>query len=355
MKKIYFTVGPSQIYPNLPIYIKMVLKENILSISHRGTDFKELFEDTVICLKKLLNIPNNYQIFFVSSALEAMERTIQGCVEKTSFHIITGSFGKAWANYAQNLGKEVLKHEVKINEESSISNVAIPDEAELICITQNDTSTGFWVSPEEIYKLKKKYPEKMIAIDVVSSVPYVNIDYKYIDIAFFSVQKGFGLPAGLGVMIINPKILEKTEKLLKKNLTVGSYHNLKILSEKAKEFQTPETPNVLNIYLLNKVARDMLKTGIRKIRKETDQKAKMIYSFFDKHKKYQPFIKNTQLRSPTTPVIDVSNESEKLRKKIAKHGFIIGAGYGIHKLNQIRIANFQAHKLKVIKSVLKLI
>src|SRR3989338_7269601 len=248
MKKIYFTVGPSQVYPTLYKHLNQALKINIPSLNHRGADFKELFKQTTNNLKTLLNIPESYQIFFVSSALEAMEITIMGLTEKTSFHIITGSFGKAWANFAAELGKNVLKSDLLYSK--------IPKETELICITQNDTSTGFWIPMEDIYNLKKKYPEKLIAIDIVSSIPYVDIDYKYIDVAFFSVQKGFGLPAGLGIMIVSPKALEKTERL---------------------------------------------------------------------------------------------------RKKLAKKGFIIGAGYGDNKLNHLRIANFPSHTLKNVIEMLKYI
>lgn len=340
MHKIYFTVGPSQVYPTLYKHLNQAVREDILSLSHRGEDFKNLFKETVENLKKLLNIPANYQIFFVSSALEAMERTILGCVEKHSFHLITGSFGKAWANYASQLGKQVIRSE---------------ELAELICITQNDTSTGVWTDPKQIRKLKLEYPDKLIAADVVSSIPYVKLDYKYVDIAFFSVQKGFGLPAGLGIMLVSPKALEKTDWLIKKGEIAGSYHSLKNLSEKAKDLQTPETPNVLNIYLLNKVIRDMLKVGLRKIRKETDIKAKTLYNFFDNHKKYEPFIKNPKFRSPTTLVIDVKGESEIIRKRLAKKGFIVGAGYDENKHNHIRIANFPAHRLKDVYQMLKCI
>lgn len=353
MKKIYFTVGPSQIFPTVPKHLLRAIKHDIPSLSHRGAEFKEIFKNTTGGLKKLLNIPADFQIFFVSSALECMERIIQGTCQKTSFHIITGSFGKAWANYAKDLGKNAITFIVDNKDPVKISNIEVPKEAEIICITQNDTSTGFWIPISEIVKLKKKYQEKLLAIDVVSSVPYVDIDFKYVDIAFFSVQKGFGLPAGLGVLIVNPKVLQKTQQLLDQKKMIGSYHSLKNLSEKAMIFQTPETPNVLNIYLLNQVLQDMLKTGIGKIRKATEVKANTLYSFFENHQEFEAFIKHRQFRSPTTIVIDVKGQSETIRKRLAKKGFVLGAGYGDNKVNHLRIANFPAHQLKDIKSMLR--
>lgn len=354
MKKIYFTVGPSQVYPTLYKHIKTALKENIPSLSHRGKEFKNLFHDTSEGLKKLLSIPKDHQIFFASSALECMERTIEGCVEKNSYHIISGSFGKAWANYAGQLGKKVTSFEIDPST-NTLSNINVPQNTELICVTQNDTSTGFWIPIEEIYILKNKNPKALIALDVVSSIPYVDIDFTKIDVTFFSVQKGFGLPAGLAVMIVSPRALQKVETLIKKGVSIGSYHSLKNLSEKAAQLQTPETPNVLNIYLLNKVLQDMLKIGLTKIRKEIYEKGKVLYKFFEDHKKYSAFVKNPRFRSPTTLVFDVKGESESLRKNLASKGFIVGAGYGDNKLNHIRVANFPSHNLKDVRKMLKYI
>ncbi len=353
MVKKYFTVGPSQIYPKLPMILNNAVKQDILSLSHRGSEFKKIYGQTSDRLKLLLRIPKDYQVLFVSSALEAMERTIQGLVEKRSFHLITGAFGKSWAKIAIQLGKEVETLEVDPNIEVKIDEIKIPKNSELICITQNETSLGVYLPEKKIEELRKKNPGKILAVDIVSSVPYVNLNFKYIDVAFFSVQKGFGLPAGLGVIIISPRALEKIEELFKKGLNTGSYHSLKNLFSKALEFQTPETPNVLTIYLLNEVLKDMLKIGIKKIRQQTDKKAAVLYNFFENHKNYSPFIKIKKFQSKTTLVIDVNGNSEKLRKKLSKKGFVIASGYGDNKQNHIRIANFPTQTLKDIRKMLK--
>ena len=94
MKKIFFTPGPSQLYPTVISHIKNALKKNIMSISHRGKRFEELYETCASGIKKLLNIPQDYHIFFVASGTEAMERSIQNCVLKYSFHFVNGSFSK---------------------------------------------------------------------------------------------------------------------------------------------------------------------------------------------------------------------------------------------------------------------
>src|SRR3989338_2507872 len=179
LKKIYFTVGPSQTYPTLPKHFVSALKEDIPSLNHRGAEFKKLYADTVSNLRNILAIPKTHQVFFVSSALEGMERTIQGVVEKNSFHLISGSFGASWMKIAEQLGKKttsvILSEAKNINKISSKGTsfseaaatspsarndvlVAVPKEAEVICITQNDTSTGIFIPEKEITELKKQNP-----------------------------------------------------------------------------------------------------------------------------------------------------------------------------------------------------
>lgn len=347
MRKIYFTVGPSQSFPTLSKHVSAAVKDEIPSLNHRGKEFKNLFGDTVAKLGKLLKIPSTHQVFFVSSALESMERSVQSTVEISSYHVITGSFGKSWMQIAEQLGKNVYKAPGV-----DVGHLIVPKDVELICITHNDTSTGIEIPMSDIYTLKRKYPKKLIALDIVSSVPYVDIDFSLIDIAFFSVQKGFGLPAGLGVLIVGDKALEKTNQLYKKGISIGSFHSFKNLSEKAVDNQTPETPNVFNIYLFNKVLTDMLKQGIQNIRTETLKKAGIMYDFFDGHKTYTPAVSELDLRSKTTLVINTAGDTAKIRKLLSQKGFEIGAGYGEHKEDQMRIANFPSHSVSEVKKLL---
>lgn len=352
MKKVFFTVGPSQTYPTFERHMHTALKDQIGSISHRGSQFKDIYKNVDQKLKRLLGIPESFSIYFVGSSLESMERIIQNTVLKSSFHLISGSFGKRWHKTAVELGKKAFAQETQDGEGFDFGSLKIPRECELVCITQNDTSTGVWIPMQEIHYLKSRYPDMLFALDLVSSAPIPEIEFSKIDMVFFSVQKGFGLPAGLGVLAVSPGSVKKAEDIQKRGVSTGSYHNFLTLDKAYSNFQTPETPNVLNIYLLDKILDDMLKKGIEKIRKETDEKAKLIYEFFDSHKKYEPFVKYKPIRSKTSLVIDVKGESGKIREKLTKKGIEVGSGYGARKEGQIRIANFPQHSLKQVEGLL---
>lgn len=349
MKQIFFTPGPSQLYPTMADHIRYALKENIPSISHRSDQFKTIYKETTQSLKKLLDIPENYYVVFVSSGTEAMERIIQNLVEEKSFHFVNGSFSKKWFEIALELGKDVIKNEVGFGKGfTKIPEIA--KDNELICFTQNETSNGVWTDPEFIYQVKKQYPDILFAVDIVSSAPIVDLDYTKLDAVFFSVQKNFGMPAGLGVIIISPKALKKAKHLQKKKINIGTYHNFPTLVDWANKNQTPETPNVLGIYLFGKIVEDLLNRGIKDIRKETQEKAKKIYEFLENHEKYKPFVEK-QFRSQTVIVAEVENAKE-VQSHLQLDNLIVGSGYGHFKEKQIRIANFPSLKMKDIERLL---
>jgi len=207
MGNIFFTPGPSQLYPTVKKHLLYALRENIPSISHRGQRFQEIYEGTVSGLRQLLNIPDSHRVYFLTSGTEAMERCVENCVEKESFHLVNGSFSKRFYNTALELRKKSQIHEVAPGAGFALSDITISKHTELICVTQNETSTGVQVPMSDVYRLKKQYPDKLIALDIVSSAPYVNVDFKKVDLVFFSVQKGFGF----GSYYCEPRCIRKSK------------------------------------------------------------------------------------------------------------------------------------------------
>ena len=343
MKNIYFTVGPSQIYPGITDEISVAVKKEILSLSHRSPEFHKLFDDVCEKLRSILDIPSTHEIFFINSGTEGMERVIENCVEKTSCHVITGSFGNRFYQSAIELNKAPLKIEAKWGNGVELKSKDIPHNVELVALTHNDTSSGVCLDMKSVYDLKKNRKDVLIALDTVSSVPSVPLDFSLLDCVFFSVQKGFGLPAGLGVLIVSPQALAKSFSLQKKEISIGTFHNFPTLKASADKSETPETPNVLDLYLFDKVLDLLLEKGIESIRNTTQQRAQALYDFFEKSDLFQPVVKDPTVRSVTTLVIEVKGGSTNLLKEAEKQGLIIGAGYGKFADTQIRVGNFPAH------------
>lgn len=339
--EINFTPGPSQLYFTVEDHMRKAFRDGIPSLSHRSKDFEYIFKEATDGLRNLLNIPSHYHIVFTSSATEIWERIIQNLVEDHSHHFVNGAFSKRFFEIAIQLGKKSTQTEVTLGEGFKKTNT-IPT-CELLALTHNETSTGVSLPKEVIESFKNKYPNTLIAVDAVSSLPYPDFDYSHVDSVFFSVQKGFGLPAGLGVWMVNDHCITKAEALISKGISVGSYHTLPSLISYAQKNQTPETPNVLGIYLLSKVVQDMLRRGIQAIRKETEYKAAILYHALNKHQLLKPFILDESIQSKTVIVGQSGEHTANLTKYLQSKGIQPGEGYGKGRKQQVRFANFPAH------------
>lgn len=339
--KTNFTPGPSQLYFTVEGHVKQAFREGIPSLSHRSKQFEAISSQATQGVKQLLGIPAEFHVFFTGSATEIWERSIQNLVAQHSCHFVNGAFSKRYFEIAQQLGKTAIKKESPLG--NGFIDTSIGVETELIAFTHNETSTGVSLPLSFIHGFRELYPQSLIAVDAVSSLPYPAFDFTKIDSLFFSVQKGFGLPAGLGVWIVNDKCIGKAESLLANGVSIGSYHNLPTLLANAKKNQTPETPNVLGIYLLAKVVEDFLIRGITTIRKETEYKAAILYNLLDSHQLLKAFVADKTSRSQTVIVADCGTHVERVTKALLEKGMTPGDGYGELKKSQLRFANFPTH------------
>lgn len=351
-KKKFFTAGPAELYPKYNEFLEEFVNLQLGSLSHRSSSFIEVYNFTQKQLKLLMNIPDEHQIMFLGSASEIWEKSIQSLVEFETFHLINGSFSDKYYKYAQALNKKAEKYEKPLGQGFRYSEIEVPEYAEMICITQNETSTGVQMREPDIQKLKRSHASKLFSVDMVSSAPIPDLDFNIIDSAFFSVQKNFGMPAGLGVWIANEKCMEKALVLKNKNINRAAHHDLPTLWNYAQKNQTPSTPNVMGIYTLGKIAEDMNKAGIDSLRKTNASNAKLIYDYFEKKDGYSLFVEDPDLRSKTVAVINTPTDSGSIINQLEQKGFIIGSGYGANKHSQIRISNFISNSKEDIQELL---
>ncbi|MEX2234077.1 MAG: aminotransferase class V-fold PLP-dependent enzyme, partial [Cyclobacteriaceae bacterium] len=324
---VNFTPGPSQLYFTVADHAREAFKEGIPSISHRSKQFEQISKETTDGLREFLQLPAEYHIFFTGSATEIWERIFQNLVEETSFHLVNGSFSKRFQEIGLQLNKTPKKIEAPAGQGFE-NDLSVPSDSELIAVTHNETSTGVSLPLELIHTLKEKNPRALLAVDAVSSLPYPAFNFNVVDSLFFSVQKGFGLPAGLGVWMVNEECVAKAESLASKKISTGSYHNIATLMTHANKNQTPETPNVLAIYLLGKVVGDFLRRGVDNIRKETEYKAAVLYHALEKHAQISAFVKNKKFQSKTVIIADCQEHTEKLSAFLSSKGLHAGDGYG---------------------------
>jgi phosphoserine aminotransferase len=334
---ISFYPGPSKLYPEVAGLLQKACNEGVLSINHRSKEFIALSKSTIQLLKEKLNIPADYSIFYTSSATECWEIISQSLVKKQSFHIYNGAFGEKWHEYSRKINLDSRGLEFPLEGDPEVNGLKLFKETEILCLTQNETSNGTYIRHEIIEAYQRRFPELLLAIDATSSLGGTDLNIAGADVWFASVQKCFGLPAGMALLICSPKAMKRAAQINDKR----RYNSLLLMQEKMKDWQTTHTPNVLDIYLLKNILENL--PAIDKISKATHKKALGWYSFFEGHKNINPLINNKGLRSET--VICVKGEENVIREikeNSKKAGFLLGNGYGKWAKNTFRIANFPA-------------
>lgn len=319
---ITFYPGPSKVYPQVADYAVDAVRQGIVSLNHRSAGFMDIVKETIRLLHEKLAIPADYHIAFVSSATECWEIVAQSLTETASLHPHSGAFGKKWAEYAY-----------RIKPPTSLS------EADVLCIVQNETSNGTQVSMETLGQFRRDFTG-LIAVDAVSSMAGIGLDWSLADVWFASVQKCFGLPAGLAVLIYSPAALKRAEAIGENS----HYNSLLFIHENFSKFQTPYTPNGLGIYLLMRVLQQV--PPVAEVANVIKHRAANWYAFFENELARSPFrVLNQEpsVRSDTVIAVEGTESDIKAIKAAAlQAGIMLGNGYGDWKTTTFRIANFPA-------------
>jgi phosphoserine aminotransferase len=251
--------------------------------------------------------------------------------------LYSGSFGKKWLEYAQYILPATQGQKLGANESLPVDQLQLGSDVDLIAVTQNETANASQVPMSVLKALGQRYPEKMIAVDTTSSMGGIALDFSLADVWYASVQKCFGLPAGLGILLLSGKAKEKVARKGEK----GRYNSLSFMLENASSYQTHYTPNVLGIYLLNRVLQAM--EPIAKVDGRLRQRMAVLEQAIESSPVFHLLVDNPATRSTTVAAIAASDQVISAVKKAAElEGIQLGGGYGPLKTSSFRVANFPA-------------
>ena len=343
MKPVVLAPGPTKVHPEMAQWLQDAVDDGAVWQSHRSPWFLEMFEDVRNRLRSLLSIPDTHTILFMNSSNEAWERAIQCLTTNETFHTVGGEFAMRWHEYAGQLGRKNVEWRYTHEFDGNFGEIEVPESAEAICITNNETSIGLWTPEEQIHQLARRYPDKMFMVDVVSSMPHCQLDWSLVDVAMWSIQKGFHCIAGLSVVVVSERALEKSRQL-EKTQSIGSFHAFSRVAEFAAKNMTAETPNVLAIYILQKAVAKYQAIGLDALRKGLSERAASFYSALE-DTSFGCLVKEKAYRSPTLFAVNSGSlNADELRTKWSKElNLWTGACYGPLKANNFRVGNFPMH------------
>jgi aspartate aminotransferase-like enzyme len=129
--------------------------------------------------------------------------------------MVGGAFARRWSSIGKAFGLAVHEYDVDWRQGPGLDDVVQamdrwPD-AEVVFLTWSESSTGVTVDLEEIGRLIRARG-RYLAVDAVSGlgVSPFEMDRWSVDAVVASSQKGLMMPAGLGVVAVNERALDRS-------------------------------------------------------------------------------------------------------------------------------------------------
>jgi phosphoserine aminotransferase len=332
---VSFYPGPSRLDPKVGQYLREAFESGVLSQNHRSAAFMQLYEQTWTMLRSYFEVPDDYSLYFVSSATECWGILSQELGHLHNVHLYNGAFGEKGFKINQSFHPDTVK-EITFNKEESPALQSYS--AQVIHLTQNETANGTQLSSDWLTAFRKQNPTAFITVDATSSLGGQVLPMAAADVWFASVQKCLGLPSGMAVLICSKRVVE----FCKKNKTIH-YNSISQLELHFQNRQTTHTPNILAIYLLYRILSERI--VLKEIHATLHQQAQQWYQLVERHALFEPLIVNKEERSDTILAIKGEpSDIERFKNHCTQQGYTIGNGYGADKNNTFRIANFPAHQ-----------
>lgn len=245
---------------------------SVMELSHRSKDYEVVHNHAQELLRKLLAIPENYQILFLQGGASLQFTMVPMnllSADKTANYILTGSWSEKALTEAKRLGKTAIGGSSKDDKYSYIPDLTkldIEQGQAYVHITSNNTIYGTqWQQFPDI----KAVP---LVSDMSSDILSRRIDVSKFGLIYAGAQKNMG-PAGVTAVIIRKDLLERTEDSVPTMLKYTTH------ADKNSLFNTPPT---FSIYILGKVLAWVERFGgVEAINKQNQLKAEMLYDVID--------------------------------------------------------------------------
>ena len=275
MKKYNFNAGPS-ILPDVALEAaaKAIIDFDgtglsLLSISHRTKEFEGVLEEAKSLFKELLNIPDNYSIYFVGGGASTQFFHIPANFLKTKAgYVNTGVWSKKAIKEAKYYGEvEIIASSEDRNFTYIPKGFDIPSDIDYLYICSNNTIYG------TEYKTDLDSPVPLIA-DMSSDILSRPVDVSKYAMIYGGAQKNLA-PAGVTFVIIRNDMLERVVRPLPTMVNVNTH---------VANNSMFNTPPVFPIYVMRETLKWMKSIGgMEEMYRRNKEKAALLYDEIDRN------------------------------------------------------------------------
>ena len=246
---------------------------SLLSISHRTKEFDAVMDEAKALFRELLEIPDNYQIYFVGGGASTQFFHIPyNFLGTKAAYVNTGVWTKKAIKEAKLFGEVEV---IASGEESGFSAIpkgyTIPTDCDYLYTCMNNTIYG----TENHIDIDSPIPH---ICDMSSDILSHPVDVSKYAVIYGGAQKNLA-PAGVTFVIIRDDMVEKLVR------PVPSMVNPKSHIDNNSMFNTPP---VFPIYVLMETLRWMKSIGgMKEMYRRNCEKAEMLYAEIDRNKLFR--------------------------------------------------------------------
>ena len=243
---------------------------SVMEMSHRSKDFENIINTAKDRLRRLLNIPDDYEILFLQGGGSLQFTMVPLNFLKNGADIInTGQWTKKALKEHKKLGKTNVIASSEDKNFTYIPKIKQEDlskDSDYLYICENNTIYG-----TKYHKLPPHKGKRLVA-DLSSCILSEPVDVSQYDLIFAGAQKNIG-PAGVTVVIIKKDWIQENDQL-------PTMLNYKTHADKNSMYNTPPT---YGIYICGLVFEWLEKVigGVENMEKINHKKAKLLYDYLD--------------------------------------------------------------------------
>lgn len=285
---------------------------SILEISHRDKQFEDGIDEAVLLIRKLLNLPEQYEVLFLTGGASSqffMAPMNLLDESETAAYVDTGTWSSKAIKEAKLFGNiEVVASSKNTNYNHIPKQIAVPSTAKFLHITSNNTIFGTQY---------QQWPsiELPLVADMSSDFLSKPVEVSKFQLIYAGAQKNLG-PAGVTVVIVDKEALGKVKRKLPAMLDYRVHIENKSLYNTAPVF--PIYVCLLTLRWLDKLG------GLTKMDEINKAKAKLLYDQIDRHDCFigHSSVEDRSLMNVTFNLKDPSQEESLL--KLCKEAGCVG-------------------------------
>ena len=201
----WFSAGPTAKRPG---YSLAGLPQDLLGRGIRAPEVVARFAEALTLTRRLLEVPEDFQMLYVpGSQTGAIEAALWGMLGERPVQVLAyENFGKQWETAVKDRLK--LDPEVLSAGWGDLPDMSRVDPRKDLVFPWNGTTAGVRVPNADFISDDR---EGIVICDATSAAFGMPLDWTKLDVVGFSFQKALGGEAGIGVLCLSPRAVERLD------------------------------------------------------------------------------------------------------------------------------------------------